>query len=226
MEQVQANRQELRKEHLLRPAEEVEGGRPFRALERSGGCRHRPRVEHGHTAEAGVQEGVLADDGIIALEDVQVEGVPDVARLVGVTIEERMALVVAVPARQADAPAIFDRDKMAILLHLGGSNAGRPGKPCRRINGGLEQRCAASGLDGQQRRGGRRFQGSAKDWRGWDRGAGPFPARWQECILGGGALAGDQNQESPNPHAPSRQLDPHAMGPAPAQMTRKPPTNA
>ena len=87
---------------------------------------------------------MLAKDRIIALEDVLVEGVPDVARLVGVIVDRRMALAIAVPGGEADPPAILDRDEMTVLLRLGGQNAGRPSKPQGRIYGRLQQRLRQS----------------------------------------------------------------------------------
>jgi len=48
---------------------------------------------------------VLSSDGIVALENVLLEWVPPVAELVRVVVDEIMMAVIAVPFREADAPA-------------------------------------------------------------------------------------------------------------------------
>src|SRR5262249_1160105 len=73
------------------------------------------------------EERVLSEDRVVALEDVQVEGVRLPTLDVGIIIHGGMALAVAVPRRKADAPAVLDRDEVGVRLLLARQDAGRSG---------------------------------------------------------------------------------------------------
>src|SRR5262249_27579217 len=74
---------------------------------------------------------------------------------VGVVVGDRVALVVAVPVREADAPAVLDRKEVGALRQLRRADARLPGEPGRRVGRRGEGRLGFAG-----RRRGRRGRGA------------------------------------------------------------------
>lgn len=146
---VHAEPEELGVEELIPVADEVglEGIR--RALEAGRRRRDLPGFEQGFRGKRDVQERVLADDRVVALEHVLIVGVPPVAFDVRIVVDGRMAVVVAIPGRKTESPAVFDRHEVARLLVLAGKHAAFAGITERRIHG-LEERL---GLTQLRRRG-------------------------------------------------------------------------
>src|SRR5205085_1054309 len=85
------------------------------------------------------EERVLPNDGVVPLEHRLIERIPPVTLHIGVIIQRRVSLAIAVPFRKANAPAVLHRDKMAGLLNLEGSHAGRPCEPGRYVRWDLDQ---------------------------------------------------------------------------------------
>src|SRR5260370_31851455 len=104
-----------------------------RAVERRRGGRHLAKIEQHRVGRRDDKEGMLADDGIVALEDILIVRVPPVALLVGIVLAERVPLVIAIPRRKADAPAVFHGHEMAALLAVAGQYAGWAGVAERRV---------------------------------------------------------------------------------------------
>ena len=90
-----------------------------------------PRLDDRFAFAGDVQERMLADDRIVALEDVLRVGIKDVSFDVGIIVQQRMAFVVAIPIRETAAPTIFQRNEIARLLVLARQHA-RPTRVAQR----------------------------------------------------------------------------------------------
>src|SRR5262245_1801212 len=127
MKQVHGEEKVLRVEELIGSVKEVRGVRPGRAFERRRGRGHLARLDYRFTDCRDLQKYIVAQDGIIALEDILVIRVPPVALFVRIVVAKGMALAVAIPLREADPPAIFERDKMVLFLLVAWQDAGGAG---------------------------------------------------------------------------------------------------
>src|SRR5205814_153822 len=102
-----------------------------RALERRGGGRDVAAFVEHHNRSGDVQERVLADERVIALEQVLVVRVEDAAEVVRVVKDTGVTLAVTIPFWEADAPAILD----GVVFVIGAGariNAAGPGVTERR----------------------------------------------------------------------------------------------
>ena len=118
VEQVDREPEEVRAEELLGISEELLGERVQRALERGRSGRDLPKFLHqlGNTGDC--QEGVLADQGVVTLQDVEVVRIPPTSQHSGVVVDRWVLFAVTVPGRHSQSPAILDRDKVTSLLIL------------------------------------------------------------------------------------------------------------
>src|SRR5260370_39861198 len=118
MEQVQGEEEVLRVKELVGLAKEVAFVRLNGAFERSGGRRHLPRLEQRCAGPRHLQKNILTQDGKIPLENILVVRVPPEALLIRIVVAPRMALAVAIPLGETDAPAIYDQTDMVLFLLL------------------------------------------------------------------------------------------------------------
>ena len=68
-----------------------------------------------------VEERVLADDRVVALEHVLVIRIALAAQVVRIVVQRRMVLAVAVPLGEADPPAVLDGHEVAAGLPFAGT---------------------------------------------------------------------------------------------------------
>src|SRR5207244_2401068 len=97
---------------LVGAAEKLFTRGPRRTLKGRCGSRDLAFFKNRQAGGLDVEERVLAEDRVIALEDVLIARVPPVPFHIGIIIEQWVPLVVAVPGREADAPAILDGNEM------------------------------------------------------------------------------------------------------------------
>ena len=140
MKQIRLHAKVVLAEEVSRAAEEILLKRAARAFKRR--CADGVLLEvleepllHGE-----VQERVLPDDGVVALQNVLVVGIPPMAFDVGVIIHPRMAAPVAVPFGIPDAPAVFEGNEVAAGLDFTGNYAGRSRKAVGRLEARDQQR--------------------------------------------------------------------------------------
>ena len=116
VEQVQRQEEILRVQDLVRIAKEVLVAGIGTALKRRGGRGHLPRFDQGLGRGRHFQKDILADDRVVALEDILVVRVPPVSLDVRIVIDRRMLLIIAVPFWEADPPAVLRRDEVVVFL--------------------------------------------------------------------------------------------------------------
>src|SRR6516162_2438453 len=112
MKQVYGEEKVLQVKELIGSVKEVRRVRPGGAFERRCGRGNLARFDYRFADRRDLQENVVAQDGIIPLEDILVVRVPPVDLFVGIVVAEGMALAVAIPLREADPPAVFERNEM------------------------------------------------------------------------------------------------------------------
>ena len=106
VEQLERDDEVLVEEELIAPSENV--GAVGIGGARLGRRGNQARLEEGVADRRQVHEGVLAEDGVIALDDTLVIRIPPVALYVG-----RLDVsLVAPPVRQAKSPPVGDRDEV------------------------------------------------------------------------------------------------------------------
>ena len=152
MEQLQREAEVLLDEELLAAAEEARAVGPRRAhVARS---RQATSLEERVALRGEDEEGVLPEDGIIALERAQVVRVPPVAADVRPLVGRAGVPLVA---RPADAPAVRDGDERLGREDLGsGARAREAGRLLRRGDGRLGRRRLRRGGQGRGRAAARR----------------------------------------------------------------------
>ena len=93
-----------------------------------------------HEVDSGdIQKRVLSDDGVVTFEDILVVGVPPIACFPWLIDAPGVRFAVALPVREACAPAVFDGDEVKGLLAFAGANSGGSGVSARRANEGFDE---------------------------------------------------------------------------------------
>src|SRR5206468_2114971 len=80
-----------------------------------------------------IQERVLTENRVIALKDVLLVGVVPFSQVIGVIVKDRVPFTIAVPGWHAEAPAILNRDKVAVCLNVHREDAGTASESQGRI---------------------------------------------------------------------------------------------
>ena len=124
--QVNAQGEEVGGEELVRVPKEVLLVRSRSALEGRRGGWNLAEFEELGRRRGDVEKRLLAPDWEISFDHVLIEGVERAARHKGVVFGDRMPLPVAVPRREADPPAVLDREEVSARLRLGWDDAGWP----------------------------------------------------------------------------------------------------
>ena len=140
MEQIEGQQKGLRVQELIGVPKEILLALIDGAFKGCRAGRNLVLLKQGDGRRGDFQKDILAQDRIVPLQDILVVGVPPVPGHVGIVVHRGMSLAIAIPFGKADAPAIFHRHKMIVLLPLARQHAGAAGKTDRRIDGRLVKR--------------------------------------------------------------------------------------
>src|SRR5436309_2497982 len=113
----------MRVEKLIGPAEELFFKWTLCALKRRSRRRQLPAFDRRETRRRQVEERVLADDRVIAFEDVLIERVPPMTEGVGRVLGQPFPPFAAIPGGKGKPPPILDGDKVRILLTIARQDA-------------------------------------------------------------------------------------------------------